>query len=159
MCLISLGEIPDYGTFGMEPDLEDVWLCSSRIERASYLPAAWKCADADQRLAFVIANQDALGEVVDRMLALRGRPLPAESPSPPSRHERLQRLAMAKGLNTLVANAPALANAVENLLREMGLPKGFKRRLAPPDRPPAAGWYRYREPGKRGRPPKRILGY
>jgi hypothetical protein len=143
----------------MEPDLEDVWLCSSRIERASYLSAAWKCADSDQRLAFIIENQDALGEAVDVMLAQCGRPLPAEPPPRPSRHARQWRLAMAKGLNTLVANAPALATAVENLLREMGLPKGFKRRLAPPDRPPAAGWYRYREPGKRGRPPKRILGY
>lgn len=83
-------------------------------------------------------------------------PETAQPPPSLSWHESRQRMRLGRSLNEMVRTAPGLADAVEALLVELGLGRDFKRGLAPPDRPPQAGFAKYRDPNppRRGRPRK-----
>jgi hypothetical protein len=129
--------------------LETAWVTTPLTLRGSYLASAWECANAAQRLRFVMDYEQELGDAV----------VPIEEASPefkaevfalPRRpaslpwHDSRQRTKLARRLVQLSVDHPTAADTIEALLRELGLPKSFKRGLAPGDRPPANGWARYR---------------
>ena len=112
------------------------------------MAAAWECADPARRLRFVMDYEQELGDAV---VPIEGATpefkaevfaLPPRPPLP--WRDSRQRTKLARSLVQLGVDHPAVADTIEALLRELGLPKSFKRGLSPGDRPPGNGWARYR---------------
>jgi|HubBroStandDraft_6_1064221.scaffolds.fasta_scaffold680538_2 hypothetical protein len=89
--------------------LETAWVTAPRALRAEYLAFAWTCADAKQRLRFLLDYEQ---ELVDAVPPIE-EPEPAWQPLPLSWHDSRDRTRLARHLVQLAIDHPGAAEACE----------------------------------------------